>query len=42
MVLPVRPMDANEQVTVVVDVEILISDAPCQNTAGDFGGSPTD
>ena len=35
-------MDADELGTVGVDVERLVSDAPCEDTAGYFIGSPTD
>ena len=37
-----RPMDADERGTDGVNVEILVSNSPCQDTGGSFGGSPTD
>ena len=42
MGLPRRPMNTDELGTVGGDAEILVSDAPYQDTAGYFRGSPTD
>ena len=42
MGLPGRYMDADERGTDGVNVEILVSNSPCQDTGGSFGGSPTD
>ena len=42
VVLPGRHMDEYGRGTVGVNVEIIVSDAPYQDTAGYFGGSPTD
>ena len=41
MGLSVRPMDSDKQGTVEVDVERLVSNALCQDTAGGFRRSPT-
>ena len=42
MELPGRYMDADERGTDGVNMEIVVSDAPCHYNAGNFGGSPTD
>ena len=42
MVLPGRPMDADERGTNGVNAERLVRYATCQDTAGNFGGSPID
>ena len=41
MGMPGRSMDAYEQEAARVNVEILVRNTPCQDTAGNVGGSPT-
>ena len=40
MGISVRTMNAYVKLTVRINVEIIVSNPPCQDIAGDSGGSP--